>query len=173
MSDDFDQPFAARETAAMDEFRQLHGKVARLLRLAGDGAAAPWPAMSWVRDEATLRKKLLERLASHQQLVVGVKSAKSKSVWLTMGVEAKSGDAILIVTVETWPSANDLQRELIALADAAELGPAWQRTYGAWGGLKQHVSLMTLTDPEAAAAWIMARLDELASAGVLGLVIGR
>ena len=75
-----------------------------------------------------------------------------------------------MVSVETWPSAADLQREIHGLADAALLGPEWHRSLGAWGGLKRRERLVLLGEPSTAALWIVARLDELAGAGILGAI---
>lgn len=165
MSDDFDQPIAAREAAAMDDFRNLHGKVARTVEEVGAEAAIRWPDLPWPRGEASIRKRLLDRFASHQQITVGVQSIKS--AWLVFGVEAASGEADLIVSVETWPSAADLQREIHGLADVASLGAEWHRSLGAWGGLRRRERLVLLGEPSTAARWISARLDELAAAGIL------
>jgi hypothetical protein len=170
MSDEFDQPIAAREAAAMDDFRNLHGKVARVLAEAGAQAAGRWPGLPWPKGEASIRKHLLDRFATHQQLTVGVQALKN--VWLVIGVEPAAGEADLIATVETWPSAADLQRDIHALADAAAFGPEWQRSLGTWGGLKRRERLVLLGDPDAAAGWLLARIEELASAGVLDAITG-
>lgn len=149
----------------MDDFRNLHGKVARTVEEVGAEAAIRWPDLPWPTGEASIRKRLLDRFASHQQITVGVQSIKS--AWLVFGVEAASGEADLIVSVETWPSAADLQREIHGLADVASLGAEWHRSLGAWGGLKRRERLVLLGEPSTAARWISARLDELAAAGIL------
>ena len=77
-----------------------------------------------------------------------------------------------MVCVETWSSAADLQREILALADTAGFGSAWHRSLGAWGGLKRTERLVVLGDQDAAVGWILARIVELDTAGVLGLVKG-
>jgi hypothetical protein len=165
MSDDFDQPIAAREAAAMDDFRALHGKVARIVAEVGVEAASRWPGLPWPKGEPAIRKRLLDRLASHGQLVIGVQSVKS--AWLVFGVEAASGEADLVAAVETWPSAADLQRDLHILADSASFGPEWKRSLGAWGGVKRRERLVLLGDPSAAAGWVLARIEELSAAGLL------
>lgn len=170
MSDDFDQPVAAREAAALDDFRYLHGKVARIVTEAGSQAADRWPGLPWPKGESSIRKRLFDRFATHQQLVIGVQRAKTS--WLVFGAEPKSGEAHVMVCVETWPSAADLQRTILAQADDAGFGPEWHRSLGAWGGLKRTERLVVLGDHEAAVVWILARIEELAAAGVLGLLTG-
>ena len=170
MSDDFDQPIAAREAAAMDDFRNLHGKVARTIVEVGAVASERWDALPWPTGEAAIRKRLLDRLATHQQLTVGIQSIKT--AWLVIGVEAASGEADLVVSVETWPSASDLQREIHRLADASSFGPEWHRPLGAWGGLQRRERLVLLGDPSAAAQWLLSRIEELSSAGVLKAITG-
>jgi hypothetical protein len=168
MSDDFDLPIAARETAAIDDFRYLHGKVARMIAVAGTIAAAQWPNLPWPTGEPVIRRKLLDRFASHQQLTVGVQSAKT--IWLVFGVEPSLGEADLLVSVETWPSAADLQRDVLTLADSGGLGPEWRRSLGAWGGLRRTERLIRVIDAEAGAAWVIQQINDLDRAGVLPLL---
>jgi hypothetical protein len=168
MSDDFDQPIAAREAAAMDDFRNLHGKVARIVAEVGTGAASRWPGLPWPKGEPAIRKRLLDRLAGHGQLVIGVQSVKG--AWLVFGVEAAPDEADL-VAVETWPSTADLQCDLHVLAGAASFGPEWLRSLGAWGGVKCRERLVLLGDPSAAAGWVLARIEELSAAGLLRAII--
>ena len=170
MSDDFDQPVAAREAAALDDFRYLHGKVARIISDTAQAAAVQWPLLGWPTNEPTLRKKLFDRFASHQQLVVGVQRAKS--CWLVLGTEPSAGEAQLMISVETWPSAADIQREILGRAEAAALSADWHRSLGAWGGLKRAERLVVLGDHDSAVAWLMERIGELSAAGVLGIVVG-
>lgn len=165
MSDDFDQPLLPSETVAFDDFRRLHGKVARTLQLGFAQAAERWPFLPWPTDEKGIRASTLGRLATHEQLAIGVQAAKQ--VWLLIGVSAQAGDADLFVAVETWPRANDLQRDLIGLADAAGLGAEWSRKYGAWGGLRSACLLAETGDPERAAGWLVERIGELDAAGIL------
>jgi hypothetical protein len=80
---------------------------------------------------------------------------------------ASDGEAAVDVNVGTYPAQTDLQREIVGLADSAGLGVEWQRSFGAWGGLRRSERLVLLADHAAAEAWFMDRLSELAQAGVL------
>lgn len=171
MSDDFDQAFEPLEASSLDAFRRLHGKVARVLVETGREAAVRWPSLPWLTKEPAIRGKILERLATHQQLIIGVPPPNStRGIWMTYGADLKGETAVLHVAVETWPSAYETQRAILELADRAEFSAEWQRAFGAWGGVKRTQGLVEVGSPAEGTAWLLAQIADLAAAGILQVV---
>ena len=168
VSDDFDQPVAAREAASMTDFGQLLGKTVRILEGVTHQATIRWPEFAWPQSRAALSKDLTRRFWEfHQLLSLAEPRGRPRTAYVAIGVVASDGEAAVDVNVGTYPAQTDLQREIIGLADTAAFGVEWQRTFGAWGGIRRSERLVLLADHAAAEAWFMDRLSELASAGVL------
>jgi hypothetical protein len=169
MADEFDEPITSREAASLPASAQLMGKVARILWPVLETAADRWPESPWTASEDDLRKNLALWFRQRGRFTAQMHGYVRRGAWLDIGVW-EGDEPELGVTVVTEPKSLDVRTAVIAIADNNGLPPTWARQLSGWHAVSIRSRLIGFSDHDAARGWLLARLEELGSAGLLSLI---
>jgi hypothetical protein len=170
MADDYDDPITQTDVAAILPAHQLLGKTARILRAYVENAKVIWPNVAWPADEAEIRRQLVTTFLRLGTFAVSIDRGPHTGV--SAGVYRRGGDGAAGFGLRIWarPKSVMLRAEVLRLAAKAGLGESWRRDPAEWEILGAYCAVAEFSDPDAAAAWLIARLLELKGAGLLALV---
>jgi hypothetical protein len=161
---------AARPTelASMLEFDGLVGKLARILEIVFDESHVLHDLRL---PTGSIRRELMNRFASHGDLVVAIRPMNARTSQIVAGVVPNETGVRLAIYLESWPSQSDLQRKIQVAADAKGLTTGqWSKREAQWGGIRAETAWLEAQEPSRVAKWFIDRFDELSEARILDLV---
>jgi hypothetical protein len=168
MADAFDEPISSAERAALGPAHALLRKVARMLVPVAEAAASMAPHLGWRVTEPDVLKEVTSKLRAHG--VMSVSTRAKLRAGISFGTFPEDGDTGVGAWVWSYPSATAVRRQLLGAADAGKLPIEWERSPVDWEALGAYRRLSEFADHNAAATWLVERLGELESAGLMKLL---
>lgn len=168
MADAFDEPISSAERAALGPAHALLRKVARMLVPVAEAAASMAPHLGWRVTEPDVLKEVTSKLRAHG--VMSISSRARLRAGISFGTYPEDGDTGVGVWVWSHPSATAERRQLLDAADTGNLPLPWERSPVEWEALGVYRPLIEFDDHKAAASWLVERLGELESAGLMKLL---
>lgn len=175
MADEYDEPIVARETASLLDAHALYRKATRIIQLAVGHGSSRWPYLGWPKAASDADTQLLWQFRERRRIALPVRTATPAQLYFgIVQTDDSAGfdylEPHLAVWIDHSPKQTDVRRNLLDRADRGRLPDSWTRRVQGWWALTAHDRLAAFADHQAACDWIIHRIEELDSAGVLNLL---
>lgn len=171
MADQYNKPLEPRELSSINYTYKLLHKSAHILQAVAEYINKIWPEAYLPTDLDSILKMAAAQFINNQFTIY----TKSFKATLMFGIHGKESGISLGVWIEPESQRNDWIRvSLLKQADDGGLPSDWIRMsdLSDYSALCIECKISSTTSISECAKWMMTRIDELNSAGILGLIPG-
>lgn len=165
MADEYNEPIRTREAAALDDARRLLRKLARIFLPVTQELKEIWPPASFPVTEGEVRQALANQFNRNGRYTLSNQNQTRAD--LVFGVGWLDEDSWLTVRIEHSAKHGQDRLRLIDQADAGSLPANWGRFLTDSKAVRVDRRLPSFDLPADMTAWLLERIRELRSAGML------